>query len=62
MNAPDDFLSRSFVYRKLVKRGATFETLGNAAVARDFGDPPGEAETARRLGLADLSPLPRLGV
>ena len=62
MNAPDNFLSRSFVYRKLVKRGATFETLGNAAVARDFGDPSGEAETARRLGLADLSPLPRLGV
>jgi sarcosine oxidase subunit gamma len=62
MNAPDDFLSRSFVYRKLVKRGANFETLGDAAVARDFGDPAGEAETARRLGLADLSPLPRLGV
>ncbi len=62
MNAPTDFLCRSFVYRKLLKHDATFETLGNAAVARDFGDPAGEAETARRLGLADLSPLPRFGV
>jgi sarcosine oxidase subunit gamma len=35
--------------------------LGDAAVALDFGDPAAEAETARRLGLADLSPVPRTG-
>ncbi|MDX1576512.1 MAG: hypothetical protein R3285_09980 [Kiloniellales bacterium] len=62
MNAPADFLSRSFVYRKLERLNASFEPLGDAAVAVDFGDPAGEAETARRLGLCDLSPLPRLGV
>ncbi len=62
MNAPADFLFRSFVYRKLLKHEAKFETLGNTAVAWHFGDPAGEAETARRLGLADLSPLPRFGV
>ena len=62
MTAMDDFLCRSFVYRKLLKQNANFETLGSAAVAQDFGDPGRERETARRLGLADLSPLPRLGV
>lgn len=62
MNAPDDFLCRSYVYRKLLKCDASFESLGDAAVAMDFGDPAGEGETARRLGLLDLSPLPRLGV
>ena len=39
MNAPADFLCRSFVYRKFLKHDATFETLGNTAVAPDFGDP-----------------------
>ena len=62
MGAPEDFLCCSFVYRKILERNASFETLGDAAVARDFGDPAGELERARRLGLADLSPLPRLGV
>jgi sarcosine oxidase subunit gamma len=62
MTTPDDFLFRSFVYRKLVKHDASFEAMVNSAVARDYGDPAGEGETARRLGLADLSPLPRLGV
>ena len=62
MTTPDDFLFRSYAYRKLLKHDANFEAMLNAAVARDYGDPAGEAETARRLGLADLSPLPRLGV
>ncbi|MDX1424537.1 MAG: hypothetical protein R3322_15435 [Kiloniellales bacterium] len=62
MGAPDNFLFRSYVYRKLLELNVNFETLGDAAVAWDFGDPAGEAEAARRLGLADLSPLPRLGV
>ena len=62
MIAPDDFLCRSFVYRKLLKHDANLESLGDAAVAWNYGDPPSEARAARRLGLADLSPLPRLGV
>jgi len=62
MNAPADFLSRSFVYRKLVQLNASFEVLGDSAVTMDFGNPAGEAETTRRLGLCDLSPLPRLGI
>lgn len=62
MTTPDDFLFRSYAYRKLLKHGANFEAMVDAAVARDYGDPAGEQETARRLGLADLSPLPRLGV
>jgi sarcosine oxidase subunit gamma len=62
MATPTDFLFRSYVYRKLLEHNASFETVGDAAVANDFGDPAGERERARRLGLADLSPLPRLGV
>ncbi|MFQ5953779.1 MAG: hypothetical protein ACE5JZ_01785 [Kiloniellales bacterium] len=52
---------RSFVYRKLEAAGASFAELDDGAVAADFGDPAGEAEAARRLGLTDLSPLPRAG-
>jgi sarcosine oxidase subunit gamma len=62
MTTPDDFLFRSYAYRKSLKHGANFEAMADAAVARDYGDPAGEGETARRLGLADLSALPRLGV
>ncbi len=52
---------RSFVNRKLEAAGANLFNLDGAAVAADFGDPAGEAAAARRLGLADLSPLPRAG-
>jgi sarcosine oxidase subunit gamma len=62
MTTPTNFLCRSFVYRKLLEQNANFETVGDAAIAGDFGDPADERERARRLGLADLSPLPRLGV
>ena len=58
---PAQFKRRSFVTRKLVAAGANFGALSDAAVALDFGDPDGEAAAARRLGLADLSPLPRVG-
>jgi sarcosine oxidase subunit gamma len=58
---PSDALRRSFVYRQLTAAGASFAERAGAAVARDFGDPAHEAETARRLGLADLSPLARTG-
>lgn len=58
---PTGFARRSFVYRKLVEAGASFGEVAGVAVALDFGDPQGEAAVGRRLGLADLSPLPRIG-
>lgn len=61
MTAPTDFPRRGFLYRKLVEAGARFEALGGAATALDFGDPEAEQAAAGRLGLADLSTLPRTG-
>ena len=58
---PAAFARRSFVYRRLESAGAWFAEVGGAAVAARFGDTASEVETARRLGLADLSPLPRVG-
>jgi sarcosine oxidase, subunit gamma len=58
---PHAQLRRSFVYRKLRDLGARFEAVNGGAVALDFGRAAAEAETAARLGLADLSPLPRTG-
>jgi sarcosine oxidase subunit gamma len=60
--APDSTLRRSFLWRTLAAAGARFGTVGEAAVALDYGRAPGaEAEAARRLAIADLSPLPRTG-
>ncbi len=61
MTAPDDFPRRGFLDRKLAEAGATFGTLAGAAVALDYGDPGAELQAAQRLGLADLSVLPRSG-
>lgn len=58
---PTDRPRRSFVYRELLMAGAHFGEENGAAVAMDFGEPVREETTARRLGLADLSPLPRVG-
>lgn len=59
---PAGFARRSFHYRQLQGHGARFEPLAGAALASDFGTgPAAERETALRLGLADLSPLPRIG-
>jgi sarcosine oxidase subunit gamma len=58
---PSTYARRSFLYRKLAATGANFGEVGGAAVALDFGDPDGEAQAARRLGLADLSVLPHTG-
>jgi len=58
---PTAFRRRSFVYRKLIEAGARFEEIDAAAVVKDFGSPEGEAATLRRMALADLSPLPRIG-
>ena len=58
---PAAFVRRSFVYRRLESAGARFVEVAGAAVAARFGDAGSEIETARLLGLADLSPLPRVG-
>ena len=59
---PADFSRRSFVYRSLVAAGARFAEQHGAAVADDFGGgADAEARQAQSLGLADLSPLPRIG-
>ena len=53
---------RSFVYRKLLEMGAHFAPINGGSVAMSFGDDvEDEARLARRLGIADLSPLPRTG-
>jgi sarcosine oxidase subunit gamma len=61
MTSPADLPCRSFIYRKLEALDANFAVLGDYAVARDYGDVAGEGETARRMGLSDLSPLARVG-
>lgn len=58
---PESKLRRSNIYRVLRASDANFVELGDAAVVSDYGNISAEAERARRLGLADLSPLPRFG-
>lgn len=58
---PTGFTRRSFVYRKLVALHAQFGEINDAAVALSFKEAASESEQAKRLGLADLSPLPRTG-
>lgn len=57
---PQNVLRRSMLYRTLLQYGAVYETLGDGAIAAHFGRTD-EAETARRLAIADLSPLSRSG-
>lgn len=58
---PANQTRRSFVYRQLAEAGAAFDAAAGGALAMHYGDAEAEAETARRLGLADLSVLPRVG-
>lgn len=52
---------RSFVYRQLQAAGANFIQCRQGAIAADFGAAEAEKALIRRLGLIDLTPLPRLG-
>ena len=53
---------RSFIYRALQQAGARFAPINDATIAVDFGKPiEVEVAQARRLGIADLSVLPRTG-
>ncbi len=58
---PLDRARRSYIWRVLEQAGARFIELNGAAVAAGFGDPEAEAQAARSMGIADLSPLPRVG-
>ena len=61
MAEPASYARRSFVYRELAACGARFGKVADAAVALDFGEPGTERQSLARLGLCDLSPLPRVG-
>lgn len=59
--APGAMRRRSFIYRKLEAYGAQFAECNDAAVAISFCEETGEVAAGRELGLADLSPLCRIG-
>lgn len=60
--SPSSFLRRTPLYRRLEREGARFEEIAGGAVAMDYGcTQTEEIAQARRLGLADLSPLARIG-
>ena len=62
MAIPAEEPRRSPLYRALEAHGARFEALGDFAVAQDMGrEAAAEAAQAESLGLADLTPLPRIG-
>lgn len=58
---PIGFSRRSFIYRKLMERGAHFGEVNGAAIAMSFGDEQAELKQAKILGLADLSVQARIG-
>lgn len=59
--SPSSYTRRSFVYRRLVELGGRFAAIADTAVVASFEGRDDEAECAARLGLVDLSPLPRVG-
>ncbi|MCB1882904.1 MAG: hypothetical protein KDG89_02735 [Geminicoccaceae bacterium] len=61
---PQSFARRSPIHHALQAEGAVFAPLpgGDAAVAAHYDDPAAERAAAGRLALADLSPLPRMGL
>ncbi|MDE0052262.1 MAG: hypothetical protein OXO52_20950 [Rhodospirillales bacterium] len=62
MTTPAEQTRRSPLYRALAAHGARFEALNGFAVATDFGrEAADEARRAESLGLADLTPFPRIG-
>jgi sarcosine oxidase, subunit gamma len=57
---PTELSRHSFVHRKLVSHGARFTQINGGLVPLQYGDRE-ENSAAARLGLADLSLLPRTG-
>ena len=58
---PTDALRRSGLYRKLRKQGAVFGEIAGGALPARYRDEGDEVMIAEKLGLAELSALPRLG-
>lgn len=59
---PHGFQRRSFIYRKTAEAGAEFLEINGGAVPLRYGAAAEvELDRARRMGLADLSVLPRTG-
>lgn len=54
-------LRRSFAHQRVLAAGARFDELGLSTVAVSYRTAGDEVATAKRMGLADLSPLPRFG-
>lgn len=52
---------RSPIYRETQKDGAFCDVVNNGAVPMHYGNPDAEVERAGRMGIADLSVLPRTG-
>jgi sarcosine oxidase subunit gamma len=59
--APLPGTRRSFVHRVLQREGARFERIGDGLVAMEYASAADEVTQAKRMGLADLSVLPRTG-
>ena len=57
---PEAFQRRSPIYRILRTCGARFSNVNDAAVAMVVDDSR-DSETAKQMGIADLTPLPRTG-
>ena len=60
---PESFARRSPIHHALQAEGAAFKPVsGSVAVAAHFGNLRAERAAAGRLALADISPLPRMGL
>jgi sarcosine oxidase subunit gamma len=57
MDGPLDHVRRTPLWRLLESEQASWRSMRDAAIAETVGD----GEAARTLGIADLSPLPRIG-
>ncbi len=61
MVQPTAFTRRPFAWRQLAAAGAEFAEVAGAALALRYATATDEGATARTMGLAELSPLPRHG-
>ena len=58
---PTDQPRRSMIYRVLLEHGAEFESYQDTAIAMRYPNNSSETEDAKKMAIADLSPLPRIG-
>ena len=61
MMQPIEQPKRSMIYRLLLEHGAEFEPYEDAAIAMRYSGNDAEIDDAKTMGIADLSPLPRVG-